>query len=234
MLYAYLKKALTIPAIVLAGLFTFVITYYSGYAFFLMILAIFMVDKIFAHITKKKSDKKRNIYQIAANLLMAFISIICYILFKDSKYLLIASCVLAGSLSDTLSSTIGVVSNKCFDCITFKKGTPGLSGNISLLGIGGGLLGALIIACIYYYLVDLNYHSYLLITLIGLLGSLVDSIIGSLFQVKYQCKNCGVLTESRKHCGVVSKKIKGFKNIDNNIVNFLESLIIFIIGLLFF
>ncbi len=76
MFYALIKNALTPAGLIFAGLLTFGMTYFGGYAFYIMILLVFFTDMLFSKITKKTNDKTRDAYQILAVLFIPFIAIL--------------------------------------------------------------------------------------------------------------------------------------------------------------
>ena len=62
------------------------------------------------------------------------------------------------------------------------------------------------------------------LTIAGLLGSLFDSILGNFIQGKFRCNKCNEIIEERSHCNASALLITGSKFIDNNMVNFLNTL----------
>ncbi len=67
----------------------------------------------------------------------------------------------------------------------------------------------------------------------GLSGSFLDSILGLTVQGKYKCSICNNQVEESIHCDKEAQKIYGLKFIDNNTVNLLNNIIIFIISYIF-
>ena len=59
-------------------------------------------------------------------------------------------------------------------------------------------------------------------SLSAFLGSIFDSFLGSLFQVKYKCTECSKITEKEVHCGKPTVKYSGFSFFDNDVVNLLS------------
>ena len=53
----------------------------------------------------------------------------------------------------------------------------------------------------------------------GVLGSIVDSILGATLQGRYECPICSQETERRTHCNCLTSLKKGYAFIDNNLVN---------------
>lgn len=56
--------------------------------------------------------------------------------------------------------------------------------------------------------------------------TILDSIMGSLLQGKYQCAQCGAITEERFHCGAAARRISGVWWMNNNMVNLISSMMI--------
>ena len=228
-LLAFLKKALTYPALILAIIFAFIITYYGGLSAFIILVSVFIGSIITKILNKEKKSEKRKFIQIISNVGMATFSIILFKLTLNDLYLLIYAAVMAESLADTLASDIGMLSKKDpINLLTWKKGEKGLSGNISLLGIASSFVGSFVIAIIYFLGINSNIEETLIIIASGVVGSLVDSFLGATIQVKYKCPKCNKITEKKKHCNKKTKYIRGVKWIDNNMVNLLSNLFIFL------
>lgn len=229
-LFAYLKKAMTNSALFTSFIFSCIITYFGGLKCFLVLATVFLGTVIAGKIKKEKRDKinevilkkgKKDIYQILANVLGGVIAIIIYKITNNNLFLVVYAVMMAEALSDSLASDIGVLSKtKPINIKTLKQSEPGLSGNISLLGLLASLLGALLIALIY----TLNLKIVLIITFSAFLGALIDSFLGATIQVKYECSKCGLITEKEYHCNNQGLKIKGFKIINNDIVNFISNI----------
>ena len=232
-LISYLKRALTMPALILAVLFSTLITYFGGLTSFIILVVAFLGSIITKLFHKSKKSNKRKLIQIISNVGIGALSLIIYKFTSNDLYLLIYASVMAESLADTLASDIGVLSkSEPINILTFKKGERGLSGNISFLGLTSALIGSLLIGTIYYIGMDKSITSFIIIILSGFLGSLIDSILGASIQVKYKCTKCKKITERKEHCGKKTNYYKGIKWIDNNLVNLLSNAIVFIILLI--
>ena len=95
---------------------------------------------------------------------------------------------------------------------------------VSPLGIIGSVLGALIIGFLAESILRMN-DLLLPLAVAGFIGSLTDSILGAYIQAKFKCSICNEQTEDRYHCNIKSKLISGSKWIDNDAVNFINTII---------
>jgi uncharacterized protein (TIGR00297 family) len=160
------------------------------------------------------------------------------------KALFVLAVSVAISTADTLSSEIGMFfKGRVVDIVNFKPVSPGLSGGISFQGTLAGALGSGIIAVLAYWL---KIQNPAIIFAGGFAGMLLDSILGSLFQVKYlvngglsdspgvqenpgSCKmapDFGATLQSNREKEASSQHLKGLKWVSNDMVNLLSNLII--------
>ncbi len=138
---------------------------------------------------------------------------------------------LAAANADTWATEIGVLAGRKPRLITTMKPVEmGTSGGISLAGTLAALAGAVFIAVPAALLlpggpVTWQAGSRLFLTILlslgGLAGSLVDSLLGATWQGIYFCPACGKETE--KHplhgCGSTTRLLRGKTWVDNDLVN---------------
>ena len=233
-LIALYKNKLTLPGLIAAWIMGIIITYFGGISAFIALALTFILTIMSDKLKKTKEDKRRNIYQIFSNVLTCSVSLVLYYFFKNEVFIVVYYAVIGGSLADTLASSIGpLAKEKPIHPLTLKKMEIGESGAISILGLVVSLLGGLIIGVVYYF-TYFKVLNLVLISLMGLFGSYVDSLLGALFQAKYECNKCHEYTENSIHCGLNAKLIKGIGFINNNAVNFSSNVIIFLITLLLY
>jgi uncharacterized membrane protein len=66
------------------------------------------------------------------------------------------------------------------------------------------------------------------------MGCITDTLLGSLFQVKYKCNVCGHITEKETHCEKSTVAIQGVDWINNDVVNCISGLVVFALSFLLF
>jgi uncharacterized protein (TIGR00297 family) len=148
---------------------------------------------------------------------------------------------MASSNSDTWGSEIGkAIHGKTFFITNFKEVPVGLSGGISIWGTLASIIGALVIsgfAILMRLILNFPYfyswwEDLLLVAGMGFLGSILDSYLGALIQAKYYDKAKNIIFETPQK----DKKIPlvgGFSFINNDMVNFLATLLTSLITLFF-
>ena len=112
-----------------------------------------------------------------------------------------------------------------------RKVVPaGTSGGISILGELATLFGALVIGIVAGLLRMTGNPGWPVNVLIGttilggLVGCSIDSVIGATVQGIYRCRVCNKITENRRHCLAPSIPLRGYKIIDNNVVNLIATI----------
>ncbi len=188
-------------------------------------LGILLYPFIFALIgsilsTKKQSLKEKNgrtSKQVLANSIVALIVVILI----PNKEIAIPLVIFVFSiaLADTMSSEIGKKYRGInYDIVSFRQINHGLSGGISLAGTLAGLVGSCLMA-LAAMLYSLNLYFGIYVCIIGFLGMLLDSIIGSLAQGKYLIDN------QVKEYGPKENLVKGLHFFDNEMTNFISILL---------
>lgn len=171
---------------------------------------------------KDKSLKKiepRTVMQVVANGGVPLALSVLY-LFSHSNLIIIAfAASVAEALADTWASGFGAFSKTAFDPFKMRKCRPGISGGMSLVGTLSALFGAFLVPLIALPFGVLNARGFLIAGAAAFIGSVIDSALGSLLQVKYKCKKCGAVTEREEHCGEPTARYSGLSFVDNDVVN---------------
>lgn len=142
----------------------------------------------------QENDGKRSIRNVLNNGGVAgFISFIAFVMPEHHTVLmtLILSCF-ATACSDTLSSELGnIYGSRYYNIINWKVAKRGIDGAVSLEGFGFGILGSVFIAFI-PMLFQPDITMFLIISLSGFLGNIIDSILGATLQQKNILNNHSV------------------------------------------
>ncbi len=135
----------------------------------------------------------------------------------------------AVALSDTLSSELGkYFKHPTYDVVGFKLMDVGLSGGVSWSGTLAGFVGSGIIAFVAYLLGHADMHLCVMIWVAGFVGMLLDSVLGSTLQSKYN--EGGKIKEygSREYL------VRGIHWVNNHWVNFLSIVVVALLFVLVF
>lgn len=186
-------------------------------------------------IEEKLHEKQgpRDSFQIISNTLPATLCLILYACTKNIGYLAAYLASIAGATADTWGSEIGILSKGITIDLTTLKATPkGLSGGVSFLGLSASFLGSFSSALVFLFFnlfqpIPINKHEILLIVGIGFLASLIDSLLGSLFQGVFETPH-QELTEKKEN----NHLVRGFRWLTNDGVNLITNSISAVIILL--
>jgi uncharacterized protein (TIGR00297 family) len=138
---------------------------------------------------------QRTAAQVIANGgVAAILSLLSFLLFthQQSLLLLMVACSLSSATADTLSSELGnVYGKKFYNIVNFKKDIRGLNGVVSFEGTMIGIAGSSLIALIYTAQAGFTIH-FLWIVIAGTIGNLTDSVLGATLERKKILNNDGV------------------------------------------
>lgn len=173
-----------------------------------------------------KKGGERDAAQVAANGGAYCIAALATLVFAaDSPWHVISTYgavgALAASAADTWSTEIGVLLGGTPRSI--NKRTPvqaGESGGVTWSGTLGGLAGAALVVSV-AELLGLVRGAPLALLIAGMLGSLLDSVLGATLQSRRRCNACDAVTERHVHtCGAETHHVGGVRWVDNDVVNF--------------
>jgi uncharacterized protein (TIGR00297 family) len=146
-----------------------------------------------------------------------------------SRWLIAAVCAVAAASGDTWSTEIGAFFRGPARLITtMQHVTAGTSGGVTPLGTIAAPLGGAMIGIAGIARADiLVLPSWIaLCAIVGLIGSIFDSVLGAAFQGRFRCTRCAQVIETTTHvkCGTGCSLVGGISWLDNDGVNGITTL----------
>jgi len=140
--------------------------------------------------------------------------------------LLLYLAALATVNADTWSTELGGLSTAAPRLLSNWKQVPaGTSGAITGLGLFAALAGSLVITLSGWLVWRLNAAEFVVVAWAGFLGSLFDSVLGASVQALYRDPLTGQPTEQPRTANVSHALIRGVPWVNNDVVNFLASVV---------
>jgi uncharacterized protein (TIGR00297 family) len=239
---AYFLKIISYYGALASSLIGFLFYYYGGSCFLIFVLCCYAIMMIVSLISKHmkndlsqvvKKTGKKDFVEIFANGIWTVVAIIVYAISNNQTFLPISLVAMSAGFADSLASDIGsLAKSKPYDFIKRKYVDKGVSGGVTFLGSISSFIGAIIFAFAIKYICDLPYYQAVIMCAIIYFGVIVDSLLGSTIQAKFECEECGKITEKETHCGKETKMVKGIKFINNDVVNCLSGLSVFLCSLI--
>jgi uncharacterized protein (TIGR00297 family) len=129
----------------------------------------------------------------------------------------------AAAAADTWGTEIGTLSRASpRSLVTLRPVAAGLSGGVTLLGMLATFAGALLVGCIARVV---GLAAFLPVALGGVVGALVDSLLGATLQAERWCARCASACETDPHrCGSATVLRHGLAWIENDAVNLAATL----------
>jgi uncharacterized protein (TIGR00297 family) len=245
----YWRRALTIGGVAGAVLIGTVIFGLGGWVWGLLLVTFFVSSSWLSHyrradkeIVSEKFSKgsRRDLGQTLANGgVGAVLALVFASNASNPSPLLFAAFlgVVATVNADTWATELGVLSQESPRLIaTGEPVLPGTAGGVTQFGVWASVAGALLIGTMATALTQIwslvNGRSWnmeaiafpLIAVSGGVVGSLFDSLLGATVQGIYYCDHCEKETESAvHHCGHVTRPLRGWRWMNNDVVNFLAS-----------
>jgi uncharacterized protein (TIGR00297 family) len=178
---------------------------------------------------------RRDVFQVLANGGVGMVAAALFRLTGDHAWAAGFAVSFASSNADTWAGEIGVLSRaQPVSLLRFRPVRRGVSGGVSLLGTLASLGGALFISLV-FAVVNLRLGIFpgafvrlaVFVAAAGVLGALVDSLLGATLQAQYEARGAagtpedpGLLTErSRGADGKPNRLVRGLRWVNNDVVN---------------
>ncbi|MGC8783826.1 MAG: DUF92 domain-containing protein [Armatimonadota bacterium] len=168
---------------------------------------------------------QRGAVQVFANGGVATLCVALYGLTGDTHWWLAFVGAYAAANADTWSSEVGMLSRMPpRHILTGRLLRAGDSGGVTPVGLLAGCAGSAAVAGAAWLAYPVPLQQVLAIALGGIVGNLLDSVLGGTLQARYRCVRCGEVVERREHCGAPAQHIAGWRWINNDMVNLLCTL----------
>lgn len=210
------------PSGAAAATFVGTLAFTHGWRSTSALLTFFLSSSALSHLprTRQHSSPRRTATQVLANGGVASAAWLLSLARCTRGVEAIAHASLATAAADTWATEIGQRWGGTPRIITSGRHVmPGGSGGITPLGTVASAMGAFAVAVSVAERRDVAR-----LTLCGLIGALVDSVLGATLQGRFACSVCGVDTEERTHCGKVTLLQSGFGWMSNDSVNALATI----------
>lgn len=243
---AFFLRSLSFSGATAAAILGTIVFGLGGLPWAILLLSFFISSSLLSHFLKKRKaqfeekfskSSRRDKWQVLANGLISGICVLAHFFFPEKTWPWLAfSGALAAVNADTWATELGILARGKPRLITSGKIVDqGTSGGISLPGTLASLAGAALIGLLagFFWPGDTAgtflpsaMLVVLMVSLAGLAGSLVDSLLGASWQAIYYCPNCQKETERHPlhTCGTQTSHISGFRWLNNDWVNGLCSL----------
>lgn len=171
----------------------------------------------------------RNARQVLANGGVFAAAASVFALTGDARWAIAAAGALSAAAADTWATEIGtLVGGTPRSVLTGKPIAVGMSGGVTLAGTLASGVAALLVGVAAAPLIADGVRSgtwIVALTLAGLAGSLVDSLLGAAVQAKRWCGSCRIFTERPMHdCGTATAHERGLRWMTNDTVNLIAGL----------
>src|SRR5271157_687432 len=221
----------------------------GGWKWAILLLAFFISSSALTHLFGRRKatlDEKfekggrRDLGQVLANGWVACLFTGFHFFFPAASWTWIGfAAALAAVNADTWSTELGVLNPSPPRLITNGEAVEkGTSGAISLYGTLSAVGGSALIAVLAGGLGPSGrfWTTAAIITVAGVTGALFDSFLGATVQAIYRCPKCEKETEHHPlhKCGTATIQIRGWKWLNNDLVNLACAAMGTIIGLLLF
>jgi uncharacterized protein (TIGR00297 family) len=244
----YWRQALTISGVVGAVLVGTLIFGFGGWIWGLVLITFFISSSWLSHYRRDEKEvvaekfakgSRRDLGQALANGGLGAVLAVAFARFPDPLLFAAFLGVMATVNADTWATELGILSRVPPRLVTTGKVVPpGTSGGVTRLGIWASVAGALLIGAMATALTQIesllsgNHWQLEAVSLPllaiggGLVGSLFDSLLGATVQRIYFCDRCRQETESPVHrCGQPTRPLRGWGWLNNDVVNFIASLL---------
>ena len=208
----------------------------AGWDWGILLIAHFIVASALSKVGAERKARRtasmvakggeRDLEQVLANGAVFGVAAVASLISPLQSWFALGAGALAASAADTWATEVGTLARGSPRSIrTLLRVPPGTSGGVSVTGTIAMIAGAAFIAA----LASLFRWPHLVVwgTLVGgVAGAVVDTALGATLQERRRCLGCGEHTERIIHvCGSRTRRAGGIAGLDNDVVNFLATVV---------
>lgn len=229
---SYVLKLLTLNGAIAQFVLGVVLLGLGGWQWTVPILVFFLSSSLLSKIKNKRKtmaigsfdkDGQRDALQVLANGAVPGITLLAFLLTRSELFYVAHLSAIAAATADTWGTEIGTMSrSEPFMVTSLRRVQPGMSGAISPLGVAAGFAGAAMLAATGAIWLVNPFQSGFVVLAAGVLGSILDSVIGAQWQIQFRCPICGALVERGTHCDSRTARTGGMKWVNNDMTNLIS------------
>lgn len=229
---SYLLKLLTLSGAIIQFVLGFLLFGIGGWQWTAPILVFFLSSSLLSKLRSEKKttamgsfDKggRRDALQVMANGAVPGMTLLAFLVTESELFYAAHLSAVAAATADTWGTEIGTLSrSKPFMITSLLEVEPGRSGAISVSGVAAGIAGSSMIATVGFVWLVNPFPSVLIITAAGLLGSLLDSVVGAQLQIQFRCAICETIVERGTHCESRTVPVGGIEWLNNDLTNLIS------------
>lgn len=207
----------------------------AGWSWGILLILYFISSTALSRVGRARKERRtssvvakggeRDAVQVLANGAVFSGAALATIVAPDAHWIALGAGALATSAADTWATEIGTLSRHDPRFILDGRTVPvGTSGAVSIEGTLAMFAGAAFIGVM---MIGLGWTSGLAlrVSLAGVFGAMVDTLLGATIQARRWCDVCARETERATHdCGTKTGSLRGFGWLDNDLVNFMSGL----------
>jgi uncharacterized protein (TIGR00297 family) len=207
----------------------------AGWSWAALLIAFFVSSTVLGRLRRQWREQRvagriakggrRDAIQVLANGGTFLLAAGGSLLYPHAAWQLIGIGSLATSAADTWATEIGTLAKTApRSVLTWQPVDVGTSGGVTLVGSAAGIAGAAFIGVVG---IVVGWPGAAVVAAIagGVVGCLVDSMLGAALQARRWCATCRMATEMPMHtCGTATTLVGGLRWLDNDGVNAISSL----------
>ena len=187
-------------------------------------LAFFASTSLLPTITgSEHAGAPRGLRQAVVNCLVPTLPLIGFMVTHGTTWVFLYVGAVSAACADTWASEVGRLSGAVPRSLRhWRPVEHGESGGLTALGTLASLAGAAIVGLVAMVLVPQRMGLPILLTALacGVIGSLIDSVLGAYVQVRWRCHTCSTTFERHHDCEIPHlRRVSGIAWVDNDVVN---------------